>query len=230
MKRNELLGKTFLTNNGAILTVERIEKIVSTETYYLVRFQETGSLKVAEKRNIIKGNVKDDYHKNIFGIACKGKSSSTCCEFNKKAFKRWYAMIERCYNKSAFSYKSYGAKGVTVSEEWLCFDNFIKDIKELPGYDEKKYISGEIQLDKDAISGNKVYSRETCVFVGRSNNASNQPSKKKIFSAISPDGKEYFYDSQVKCAKENNLTARTIGKVLNSQLKTHKGWKFSYVV
>ena len=230
MKRNELLGNTFSTNNGCKFTVEKIEKIVSTETYYLIRFHETGALKVAEKRNILNGRVRDSYHKNILGIACKGKTSSKCCELNKKAFKRWYAMIERCYNKSAFSYKSYGAKGVTVSEEWTCFDNFINDIKELPGYDEGKYISGEIQLDKDTVIGNKIYSKETCVFSDRKINASNKPTKKRKFSAISPDGKVYFYDSQSKCAEENNLTARTIGKVLNGKLKTHKGWKCSYVV
>ena len=72
------------------------------------------------------------------------------------------------------------------------------------------------------------WSFEKCCFIDRIQNAMNQSTKKKTFIAISPNGLEYTFDNQAECARQFNLTARTIGKVLNNQLKTHKGWKFYY--
>ena len=37
----------------------------NTEYYYDIMFVKTKSIKKAEKRNIINGNVRDDYDKNI---------------------------------------------------------------------------------------------------------------------------------------------------------------------
>ena len=88
----------------------------------------TGTIK--SHRNIRNGSVRDIYHRNIYNVACKGNVSSVTPEFNKIAFKRWYAMIERCYNESAIGYNAYGSNGVSVSDRWLIFENFIKDIVE----------------------------------------------------------------------------------------------------
>lgn len=67
----------------------------------------------------------------------------------KPYYQRWKNMISRCYNAKDVSYKKYGARGVCVSEGWLCFDNFYSDIKLLKGWDEQKFLNSEIQLDKD---------------------------------------------------------------------------------
>lgn len=139
-------------------------------------------------------------------------------------------MIERCYNEKASSYPAYGNKNVTVCERWLCFENYLKDIINIEGYDFQKYINGEIQLDKDLkFKNNKEYCPEKCIFVDVFTNKSNQPSKLKKFKAISPHGEEYIYENQAACAREFNLTTRTIGKVLSDNLKSHKGWKFYYL-
>lgn len=231
MKKIDIIGQEFESKSGSKYVVLEYLYNVSTEYYYKIRFLETDKVKIAEKDNIRKGHVKDDYKKTIYGVACRGNESSRYPEINKLAYKRWYAMIERCYNKNAFSYKSYGAKGVTVSPEWLCFENFFKDLPDIPGYDEKEYISGELQLDKDTIlEGNKTYSKETCVFLSRSKNAKNQPSKKKRFIATNPNGEQFVFFQQIDCAERFGLTARTIGKVLDGHLKSHKGWKFRYEV
>jgi len=69
----------------------------------------------------------------------------------------WTHMLERCYSaKLQEKYPTY--KGCSVSEEWLTFSNFKR-------WMEKQDWEG-LQLDKDILfSGNKVYSKETCVFV-----------------------------------------------------------------
>ena len=74
-------------------------------------------------------------------------------------YRVWANMLKRCYStKLQERFKTY--KGCSVSEEWLRFSNFRR-------WMEKQDWEG-MQLDKDLIfSGNKVYSKETCVFVTR---------------------------------------------------------------
>ena len=229
MKKIDIIGKIFKNTNGLEYIVLNESGFRGTEYYYDVQFIESKSIKRVEKRNLIKGIIKDDYNKNIYGVACKGSVSSKYPLLNKIAFKRWYAMIERCYCSTAVSYKSYGAKGVVVTERWLCFENFLHDLPYIKGFNYDKYIHGEIQLDKDILYVcNKEYSLDKCCFLERHINAMNQPTKQKTFIAISPTGVEYTFDNQTECANQFGLTARTIGKVLHKQLKSHKGWKFYY--
>lgn len=60
---------------------------------------------------------------------------------------RYHGMINRCYDPENASYKSYGAKGVTVCERWLeSFDNFYEDMG-LPPFE-------GAQLDRKRNPGN----------------------------------------------------------------------------
>lgn len=225
-----IIGKIFVNNDGEKFKVNRKLYTKKTETYYEIEFLDTQSIKIAEKRNIRNGSVRDDYSKHICGITCKGNASSRHPILNKKAFKRWYSMIERCYNVNAKMYPSYGGKGIYVDERWLCFENYLNDIVLISGFDYDKYISGEIQLDKDMLfDNNMIYKKDACCFVSRTKNAKYQPSKQKEFLAIDPNGNKYIFNNQNECARQFKLTARTIGKVLNGELKNHHGWTFKYV-
>ena len=72
-------------------------------------------------------------------------------------YRVWVCMLQRCYS-SKFQDKKPTYKGCSVSEEWWRFSNF------------RAWMADQdfegMQLDKDLLSeGNKVYSKETCVFV-----------------------------------------------------------------
>jgi hypothetical protein len=44
-------------------------------------------------------------------------------------YERYRGMIARCYSKSNSSYHNYGARGITVCEEWLgSFEAFVRDM------------------------------------------------------------------------------------------------------
>lgn len=72
-------------------------------------------------------------------------------------YRTWKSMLQRCHS-SKYQERKPTYKGCSVSGEWLTFSNF-------RSWMEKQDFEGK-QLDKDILfSGNKVYSKETCVFV-----------------------------------------------------------------
>ena len=71
----------------------------------------------------------------------------------------WKNMLKRCYS-SKFHERQPTYKGCSVSIEWITFSNF-------RAWMESQDFEGK-QLDKDLLlEGNKMYSKETCVFVTR---------------------------------------------------------------
>lgn len=58
----------------------------------------------------------------------------------------WSAMIQRCTNPKNAQYKWYGARGISVCERWLKFDNFLSDIGNRP--------SPELEIDRIDNDGN----------------------------------------------------------------------------
>lgn len=72
-------------------------------------------------------------------------------------------MIERCTNPNASGYSNYGARGITVCEEWMDFTNFLKDMGEKPyGYSiERK-------------NNNMGYCPENCIWSSQKDQANNK--------------------------------------------------------
>lgn len=88
-----------------------------------------------------------------------------------RTFTIWCGMKSRCYNPKSISYKNYGAKGITVCEEWLTFENF-HNWAILNGY------SDELQIDR--IENSKGYSPDNCRWVTRTENMRNQTTTRNI--------------------------------------------------
>lgn len=70
-----------------------------------------------------------------------------------------YEMMRRCYNEKSVAYKDYGAKGITVCEEWHDRENFRKWCKE------NGYVKGLRLNRKDGKAG---YFPQNCYFGNKS--------------------------------------------------------------
>lgn len=84
-------------------------------------------------------------------------------ERDEQAYKVWNAMVYRCHSPGNVGYKSYGAKGVKVCDEWMDFRIFEKWYVD----HKNKFLVGEkVHVDKDLlVKGNKIYGPKTCVLL-----------------------------------------------------------------
>lgn len=90
----------------------------------------------------------------------KSKSKSCGCEKGNRIHNQskseiysiWKGMRNRCTNKKSKAWQYYGAKGITVCEEWSSFNQFVVDMGPRPS---KKH---SIER-KDTTKG---YSKENC--------------------------------------------------------------------
>ena len=103
--------------------------------------------------------------------------SCGCVNFSKKHglcsnkfYKTWNNMIQRCTNPNHRKYKDYGARGITICEEWLDVANFV-------AWAESTHpnITG-VSLDR--INNDKGYSPENCRWTNNLTQNINQRIKK----------------------------------------------------
>ena len=113
--------------------------------------------------NFKKGEIKCPYERRCYGKGYLGEGKYNMSENGKNTYKYniWRDMLRRCYDpKYQERYPTY--KGCGVEEYLLNFQHMGEWIEnnyyEVPGE--------RMCLDKDILcKGNKVYSRETCIFV-----------------------------------------------------------------
>lgn len=159
-KKEERLGKTNISNEGCEMKI--IEYKNANNIW--VEFQDKHRAKVCTTyNNFKKGEVKNPYHPNVYGVGYygQGKYKSSINGKPTKVYNHWRDMLRRCYdpyylNKEPTYIDCY------VCEEWHNFQNFsewfYKHYYEIP--------NERIELDKDILfKGNKIYSPETCILV-----------------------------------------------------------------
>ena len=117
---------------------------------------------------------KKEFETNIQSVKC-GDTKSCGCVIGKnmthgfsyhKFYQTWYDMKYRCYNTKRQEYKWYGARGITVCDEWLDVTNFVAWV-------EKTYPNIE-GYTLDRIDNDKGYSPENCRWVDKSTQVINQ--------------------------------------------------------
>lgn len=85
---------------------------------------------------------------------------------NTKEYNLWFQMLRRCYSEKALE-RNPTYKDCYVSDDWLKFAIFAKEIRKFKGFGEAGY-----ELDKDLIfQNNKVYALETVCLLPKSLNS-----------------------------------------------------------
>ena len=74
--------------------------------------------------DILKGSSNNIYYKGNIKIS-----------YYEREYAIWKNMIYRCCYPSSNLYGFYGAQGITIFDQWLCFEIFMYDFVNLTGYD-----------------------------------------------------------------------------------------------
>ena len=135
-------------------------------------------------------------------------------DWNKMVYRKWRHMLVRCYNKE-FHKKQPSYKDCTVCERWLTFSNFIEDVPNIDGYDEEKFLNGELELDKDKKKDeNKHYIVKYCTWLSSPENKSlankgkhhTEEHKQKLSEA--QKGKHHTEETKQKISENNGMKGK----------------------
>lgn len=119
--------------------------------------------------SIVSGKSKSCGHEAISKLI-ESRTKHNCSRRMNKSptYITWSSMIARCHYKKSASYKRYGARGITVCDEWRnSFQSFLNDMGERPE---------GLQLDR--IDSSKNYSKENCRWVSPKQNSINRSTTK----------------------------------------------------
>lgn len=162
MKKEIRVGEEKYNNKGTLMKIIRYENITDLD----VEFQDEYKYKTkAYYQNFKKGTILNPYDKSIYGVGYSGIGSHpTRIDKNKMSlvYSIWHSLISRCYNeKMRHNFPAY--ENCIVCDEWHNFQVFA-DWYEDNYYNDNS--GGRMHMDKDIlITGNRLYSPETCIFV-----------------------------------------------------------------
>lgn len=116
--------------------------------------------------------------------SCQVKIKNTTHNESKgRLYNIWARMKYRCLNKNNPAFKYYGAKGVSVCDDWLdAYENFKKWALE-NGYTNFLVIDKDIICERENIFP-KIYSPETCLWVTKSENSIESNNRKKLKAEV----------------------------------------------
>ena len=117
-------------------------------------------------------------------------------------FRRWLTMRCRCYQKTHDAYQFYGARGITICDEWQDFVVF-RDWALANGF------SPGLEIDR--INPDLGYSPDNCRFVTHKVNCHNKK-KTKFVTAFGEAKTIHDWAEDDRCAPSENTLARRIAK------------------
>jgi hypothetical protein len=119
-------------------------------------------------------------------------------------YKSWASMKSRCDNPNNTYYSRYGGRGITYETRWGNFEEFIKDMGNMP--------LEKMELDRIDNEGN--YCKDNCRWATRKEQTRNRGGKRAT--------RLYTFNGKTMCiadwAKEIGIAAASLQKRLN------KGW------
>ena len=159
-KKINRVGEEGINKFGSKMIIKEYRKYKDIDVYFP---KYNWTVEHTQYTHFKNGNIKCPYEPRYYDKGYLGEGKYKVWENGKTTdeYNIWYNMLKRCYDpKCHKEYPTY--KGCRVEDYLLNFQNMGEWIKE--NYYE---IPGEkMCLDKDILcKGNKVYSRETCIFV-----------------------------------------------------------------
>jgi len=121
-----LIGRKF----GRLIVLERAGKDKGGQATWKC-LCECGTGKIIRSRDLRNGDAKSCgcwQKQNMATI--KTTHGHRRCETSSLTYQTWRAMKARCLNSKCLDYMRYGARGITICDRWMEFENFLADMGE----------------------------------------------------------------------------------------------------
>ena len=158
--RRDRIGEEGYNSFGSKMIIKEYRSCMNIDVYFP---EYKWTAKHVQYDNFKKGEIKCSYEPRTLGVGYLGEGKYKTRENGKvhKYYKIWHGMLTRCYDPK-FHEKRPTYDGCKVEDYLLNFQHIAEWIEnnyyEVPGE--------KMCLDKDILcKGNKIYSRETCIFV-----------------------------------------------------------------
>ena len=159
-KKIDRTGEEGCNSFGSKMVITKYNGVKDIDIYFP---EYNWTFKHATYQSFTNGEIKCPYEKRYYGMGYLGEGKYKVSENRKikKEFDIWHHMLQRCYDpKYQERHPTY--KGCRV-------ENYLLNFQRICEWIENNYyeVPGEMMcLDKDILcKGNKIYSRETCIFV-----------------------------------------------------------------
>ena len=189
-----MIGETFQSKTGDFVVLERRDN-----DKILIRFVADGYEKEVFRQVVYKGNVKNPYYPNVYGIGFFGegphKARENGCEV--RTYKLWNHVIERCYSPRVH-FKRQHYSECSVDKQWHNYQEFAEWCQWQTGF------SAEWTLDKDLIvPKNKIYSPDKCIFLPNEINTSLNFKRSGRYCGVSFHKASNKFVAQIRCGEDS---------------------------
>lgn len=132
----------------------------------------------------------------------------------------WRAMLRRCADQNLPTWESYGGRGITVCDRWMCFELFVEDMSERPS---RKHTLERIDNDGG-------YSPSNCRWATMAEQAQNRRMPRPRHSAIRVDGLTLSQLAKLHGIKHTTIkrryqTGRRGAELLAKDLRDGSVWR-----
>lgn len=159
---NFKVGDILTNNQGSNYTIVEYRN----SRHVAIEFNDSYKHQVVVRAHALKTkNIRNPFYPTVQGIGYIGVGDFTSAKgsIGREAYVKWQSMLERCYSGKD-KHLAYG--DCSVHPEWHNFQNFARWCVN------QKYYGAGYDIDKDIlVTGNRVYSKDTCCLVPEEINA-----------------------------------------------------------